>query len=105
MRCASRTCRCSIIRPLTVTTPRPSACASSYASMISPACSMSASLGANASFVGLDLARVDEGLAVEAHLAALTRLGGEAFRVLHVVVDAVEDDLAGRAGGEQGDGQ
>ena len=46
----------------------------------------------------LDLAGVDQGLAVEAHLAALPALGQEAVGVLHVVVDAVEDRLAGRRG-------
>ena len=49
----------------------------------------------------LDLAGVDQGLAVEAHLPALLALGEEAVGVLHVVVDAVEDRDAGRAGGEQ----
>src|SRR5687767_12802627 len=35
---------------------------------------------------GADLAWMDERLAVEAHLASLSCLGGEAFLVLHVVV-------------------
>src|SRR5207249_2451718 len=43
-----------------------------------------------------DLPRVDQRLAVEAELAALYALGLEARQVLHVVVDAVEDHLAGR---------
>ena len=49
----------------------------------------------------LDLAGVDQGLAVEAQLAALPALGQEAVGVLHVVVDAVEDRLAGRPRGQQ----
>lgn len=43
---AVSTCRFSIIRPLTVTTPRPSATAASNAAMISCASAIAASLGA-----------------------------------------------------------
>ena len=53
----------------------------------------------------LDLARVDEGLAVEAEVAALLALGEEAGLVLDVVVDAVEDHLAGGPGGEQAEAE
>src|SRR3712207_7139712 len=42
-----------------------------------------------------DLAGVDERLAVEAHLASLAALSEEPVGVLHVVVDAVDDRLAG----------
>src|SRR3982074_2103090 len=50
----------------------------------------------------LELAGVDEGLAVEAELPALQAFRLEAGRVADVVVDAVQDHLAGRAGGQQG---
>ncbi len=49
----------------------------------------------------LDLAGVDERLAVEAHLPALHALGLEPLGVLDVVVDPVEDDLAGGPGRQQ----
>src|SRR5215207_3181597 len=42
-----------------------------------------------------DLVRVDQSLAVESEVATLLSLCEESFLVLHVVVDAVEDDLAG----------
>ncbi len=44
---------------------------------------------------------MDERLAVEAELRALPALGLEPGQVVHVVVDPVEDDLAGLAGAEQ----
>ena len=53
----------------------------------------------------LDLAGVDEGLAVEAEVAALLALGEEAGLVLDVVVDAVEDHLAGGPGGQQAEAE
>jgi hypothetical protein len=48
---------------------------------------------------------VDQRLAVEAHLAPCTHSASEAVEVLHVVVDAVEDHLAGLPGGEQRGGE
>src|SRR5262249_38158214 len=38
-----------------------------------------------------DLARMDQGLAVEAHVARLGAFAGEAFRIAELVVDAVDD--------------
>ena len=95
---ALSTWRFSIIRPSTVITPLPSAMPSSHASMTRCECSTSASVGENALVARLDLGRVDERLAVEAHLGALDALGSEPLGVLHVVVHAVEDDLAGERG-------
>ena len=46
----------------------------------------------------VDLARVDECLAVEAHVHALFAFGAESVEVLHVVEHTVEDDLVGFAG-------
>ena len=70
-----------------------------------PAFSTSSALGAKVGVARLDLARVDERLAVEAELAALLALGEEAGLVLDVVVDAVEDHLAGGPGGEQAEAE
>ena len=53
----------------------------------------------------LNLRRMDEGLAVEAHLGALHTLGAETVEIFHVVVHAVEDDLAGLACSGQGHGE
>ena len=53
----------------------------------------------------LDLTGMDQGLAVETHLAALPALGQEPVGVLHVVVDAVEDGDARGPGGEHGQAQ
>ena len=67
-----------------------------------PRASSTASLARRERLVGaLDLAGVDQRLAVEAQLAALPALGEEAVGVLHVVVDAVEDRDAGGPGGQQ----
>ena len=89
------------MRPSTVTTPRPSASASSNAAMISPG-PFDLVVGRGEDPVArLELAGVDEGLAVEAQLPALHALGLEPLGVLDVVVDAVEDDLARGPGGEQ----
>ena len=102
---ALSTCRFSIIRPSTVTTPRPSATASSNAAITRSAYSTS-DCRRRPHVVGrFDLARMDQRLAVETHLHALTALGLEALGVLHVVVHAVEDDLACLAGGEQRRGE
>ena len=89
------------MRPLWVTTPLPAAMASSKVAMSARASSTASAVGAQTAVGRLDLARVDERLAVEAHLAALDALGLEAVGVLDVVVDAVEDHLAGGPGGEQ----
>ena len=102
VRRAMATWRCSIIRPSTVTTPSPSASAAANGvdHPLRP-CSTS-SAGRRPRRVGrLDLARGGRGLAVEAELDALAALGGEALGVADVVVDAVEDDLAGLAGGSR----
>ena len=98
---ASSTWRFSIIRPSTVTTPRPSASASSKAAMIRSASSISSASGEKAPLHGSDLARVDQRLAVHAHLPADLALGQEAGLVLDVVVDAVEDHLVGGPGRQQ----
>ena len=79
-----------------MTTPEPAP--SSQAWRIPRASSTACSLGRERRVGALDLAGVDQGLAVEAQLAALPALGQEAVGVLHVVVDAVEDRLAGRPG-------
>ena len=101
VRRALSTCMFSIMRPLWVTTPLPSARASSKAAMSARASSIGLG-GRRPHVVGrLELARVDERLAVEAELAALQALGLEPVGVLDVVVDAVEDHLAGGPGGEQ----
>ena len=102
VRRALSTCRASIIRPSTVTTPRPSAAAAVNASMTSRAASTS-SVGGRPGVVGrLDLARGGQRLAVEAHLDALAALGGEALVVADVVEHAVEDRHAGLARREHG---
>ena len=44
---------------------------------------------------GIELPRVDQRLAVEAHLGTLAAFGLEALGVAHVVVHTVENDLAG----------
>jgi hypothetical protein len=90
------------MRPSTVTTPLALA-PSPRRTRRSPGArsSTSASVGAQtvvgrcSTWLG-----VDEGLAVEAHRLALARTRRrKPVVVLHVVVDAVEDDLAGLAGG------
>ena len=89
-------------RPFRVATPRPCAWAASKAAMTARASSTWA-VARGEDLVGrLDLPRVDQRLAVEAHLAALARLGEEAVGVLDVVVDAVDDGHAGSAGREDG---
>ena len=50
---------------------------------------------------GLDLARVDERLAVEAEALPLRALGGEAFGIVETVMDSVEGGDPGGAGGEE----
>ena len=79
------------MRPSTVTTPLPSACAVLKAAD---------DLARHLEFGGrrredlvarLDLAGMDQRLAVEAHLQPLLADGAEALGVLDVVVDAVED--------------
>ena len=91
VRRALSTCRASIMRPSTVTTPRPSATAAVKASMTRRAAAIS-SVGRRPGVVaGLDLAGMDERLAVEAHLDALAALGGEALLVVDVVEHPVED--------------
>ena len=49
-----------------------------------------------------DLGRMDQGLAVETHLAALSSLGPEATFVSDVVEDAIQDDLSGRPRSQHG---
>ena len=89
------------MRPSTVTTPRPSACGLLEGGDDPPGQLDLVGAGAKTRVARLDLARVDQRLAVEAQLPALRALGQEAGLVLDVVVDAVEDHLAGGAGGEQ----
>jgi hypothetical protein len=50
---------------------------------------------------GLDLAGVDERLAVEAEALPLLALGGEAVGIVEAVVDSVEGGDARRPGGEE----
>ena len=103
VRWALATWRFSIIRPSTVTTPRPSARPSSNASITRRAWATSSSARRPHVVGDVDLAGMDQRLAVEAHLAALHALGAEAVEVLDVVVHAVEDHLAGLAGrGQRG---
>ena len=98
---AVSTWRFSMSRPSRVATPRPSAWAASNAAMTASARSTSSAPGAKTSLHGLDLTRVDQRLAVEAHLAALARLGEEALGVPDVVEDPVDDGHAGGPGREQ----
>ncbi len=105
VRRACSTCRFSIIRPSTVTTPRPSASASSKAAMMRAAWSTARGRGGERGVAGVDLGGVDQRLAVEAEVAALLALGEEPVLVLDVVVDAVEDDLAGRPRRQQAEAE
>src|SRR3954466_14055612 len=50
---------------------------------------------------GLDLAGVDEPLAVEAHPPSLRTLGGEAVRVAELVIDSVEGGRPDRPGADK----
>ena len=77
---ALSTCRFSIMRPSTVTTPLPSAVASSKAAMISRAALELVLARGEHVVARLDLARVDQRLAVEAELAALHALGERSRR-------------------------
>ena len=98
---ALSTWRFSIMRPSTVNTPRPSASAVSNASMTRRE-KFDLVLRRRPDLVRrLDLAGVDECLAVEPECLALARLHQESIRVPHVVVDAVEDDLAGISGADE----
>ena len=99
--CAVSTWRFSMSRPLSVATPLPSACAASKAAMTARACSTCVGARREDLVARLDLPRVDQRLAVEAHLAALARLGEEAVGVLDVVEDPVDHGDPGGTGGEQ----
>ena len=92
---AVSTWRFSMSRPLSVTTPLPSAWAVSKAAMTARASLDLVALGREDLVARLDLARVDQRLAVEAHLPALVRLGEEALGVLDVVEDPVDDGHPG----------
>ncbi len=105
IRRAVATCRFSIIRPSTVTTPEPARSASSKASITRCACSTSSRRRGEGLVAGLDLRGVDERLAVEPVGATLAAFGGEPVGVAHVVVDAVEDRAAGGPGGEHARGE
>ena len=95
------TWRCSIIRPSTVTTPRPAACASSKAAITRREKSISSARRRPHVVGRRDLAGMHQRLAVEPHRLSLARLGEESLGVADVVVHAVEDHLAGLAGAEQ----
>ena len=79
------------MRPSSWTTPLSLFSGRSNAAMILLACATSSALGEKAALQGLDLVRMDQGLAVEAHVAGLAAFTREALRVAEVVVDAVQD--------------
>ena len=82
------------MRPSTVTTPLPSACACLEGGD-DPARHLELGGRRREDLVArLDLAGMDQGLAVEAHFEPLPADGAEALGVLDVVVDAVEDGEA-----------
>ena len=89
-------CRFSTILPSTTATPSPSACASSKAAIWRRARSSSASIGRKGLVGDGELGRVDQGLAVEAEVAALLAFGAQPVVVLEGVVDAVDDRPARR---------
>ena len=79
--------------------PLPAFSGSANAAMMAAALSTSAEVGANDLVADVDLARVDQGLAVEAHVAALLAFIAEAVEILDVVEDAVDDvDAMGARG-------
>ena len=96
---AISTWRFSTILPRWVTTPAPAP--ASQAARISRASSTSSRRRREDRVARLDLPGVDQGLAVEAQVAALPALRLEPVEVHDVVVDAVEDRDARPSGGEQ----
>ena len=94
VRRAMSACRSSTILPLSWITPLPAFSGRSKASMIARGVRDLRRRRRELLVADVDLARVDQRLAVEADVAALLALGPEAVEILDVVVDAVDDVAA-----------
>ena len=105
VRRAISACRRSTIRPLSWIAPLPAFSGRSKASMIAGGAVDFGVGGREHRVADVDLAGVDERLAVEAHVAPLQAFGPEPVQIGDVVIDAIDNVDAMGAGGRDAEGE